>query len=72
LGGIRPVDWTKGDNIERTNAVIESLVAEFTKPEYEGTVVSVEALNEPAGYDQSAGISATDNNGPLRKYYQQS
>jgi hypothetical protein len=68
----RPIDWTKGDNINRTNKVINKLVAEFAKPEYAGTVVSIEALNEPASFDPTAGISATNNSGALRQYYLQS
>jgi hypothetical protein len=64
------IDFTKDDNVERSNKVISYLVEEFSDMKYNGTVVSIEALNEPAAYSPSSGLSATDNNGPLRQFYQ--
>jgi aryl-phospho-beta-D-glucosidase BglC (GH1 family) len=50
-------------NVVRTLQVIDTLAAEFSKSKYNGTVSSIELLNEPAGfYDDVLGV--------VRKYWQ--
>ncbi|CAE6442981.1 unnamed protein product [Rhizoctonia solani] len=41
---------TNSQNVARTNAIIKTLAAEFSKPEYTDTVTSIAPLNEPAGF----------------------
>ncbi|KAL5638947.1 hypothetical protein ACGC1H_003349 [Rhizoctonia solani] len=45
------VTWhTNSQNVARTNAIIKTLAAEFSKEEYADTVTSIAPLNEPAGF----------------------
>lgn len=59
-----PINWpNKKSNIARTEAVLSILAKEFSKAKYAGTVTSLEALNEPAGF---AGQKVLD---AIRQYY---
>ncbi|KAG8732972.1 exo-1,3-beta-glucanase [Ceratobasidium sp. 414] len=41
---------TNSKNVARTNAIIKTLAAEFSKVQYASTVTSIAPLNEPAGF----------------------
>ncbi|KAF9509204.1 glycoside hydrolase family 5 protein [Hydnum rufescens UP504] len=44
-------------NIDRTNAIIKALAAEFSKPQYANVVSAIAPLNEPAAYTSSSLLS---------------
>lgn len=46
-----PINWaTDPNNLVRTKQALAKLAKEFTQSKYAGTVTSLEALNEPAGF----------------------
>ncbi|KDQ12586.1 glycoside hydrolase family 5 protein [Botryobasidium botryosum FD-172 SS1] len=50
---------TNANNINRTNAVIKLLAAEFSQAQYGNSVTAIAALNEPAGFISQDVISKT-------------
>ncbi|KEI37308.1 glycoside hydrolase family 5 protein, partial [Mixia osmundae IAM 14324] len=45
------ITWGRGDSLQKTEAIIQQLLAEFTLPKYGGAVTAIEVLNEPRGAD---------------------
>jgi glucan 1,3-beta-glucosidase len=57
LGAIK---WRiSASNIARTNAIIKTLAAEFSKSKYASVVTAIAPLNEPAGWVGDAMLSKT-------------
>lgn len=71
-----PIRWhTSKVNVDRTRAALKILIDDFVvNPQYQDTVTSIEALNEPAGFIGEAMLSVTkqyyyDSYGALRWPY---
>jgi len=57
-------NWqNNADYVTRTQAIIATMSADFSQPEYNGVVVAIELVNEPAGYYSEALLDVT------RQYY---